>query len=70
MERPLKLFAYRLGRELHLDVDVIMSWQLDKIYEYMAFYMTEQDSFKEEYEESKISPEQRANALASFIGAK
>lgn len=59
MTRPIKRFAYQLGRELHMDVDIILAWPLKKIYEYMAFYRTESESWKKEYEESNMTAEQR-----------
>lgn len=46
------MFAHRLGRDRHIDVDVIMSWPLSKLYEHMAFYHTESDQFKESQKKS------------------
>ncbi len=46
MSRPFTLFAHRLGRDMHIDADVILSWPIDKIYRYMAFYITESEDFK------------------------
>jgi len=55
---------------MHMDVDIIMRWSLDKIYEHMAFYMSETPEWKEQYAESLISPEQKAQRLAQFLGGK
>lgn len=60
----------QLSREMHMDVDIIMRWSLDKIYEHMAFYMSETPEWKEQYAESLISPEQKAQRLAQFLGGK
>lgn len=68
MTRPIKLFAYRLGRDLGIDVEVIMNWPLNKIYEYMAFYLTDSDEFKEEYAEEQMTPEERSNQILKMLG--
>lgn len=53
-----------------MDVDVIMSWPLHKIYEYMAFYISETDEFKERAEEDAMTPEQKTNRLLQLLGGK
>lgn len=67
MTRPTKLFAYRLGRDIGLDVDVIMDWSMQKLNEYKAFYITETDEFKEAYKEEQMTPEQKANQLMQLF---
>lgn len=42
-----------------MDVDIIMSWQLDKIYEYMAFYMSEDDGWKQKNKQESMTQEQK-----------
>ncbi len=69
MARPLKLFCYKLGRELHIDVDVIMSWPTRKIYEYMAFFRTETDEFKAKIKEENMTPEERTAQMLKMLGA-
>ena len=69
MSRPVKHFAYQLGRDLHMDVDIIMSWPLKKIYEYMAFYITEDEDWKKDYVEDSMTDEQRHNNFANILGA-
>ncbi len=66
----MRHFCYQLGRELHMDVDVIANWPLDKIHEYMAFYLTETDNFKEEYADSKLTDEQRHKQMMAKLGVR
>lgn len=72
MSRPIKHFAYRLGDKLGLDVEVVMSWPVGKIYEYMAFYMTQNDEWLEKYKEEQLTPEERTAKIMQFLasGAK
>lgn len=67
MSRPLKLFAYKVGRELHKDVDEVMGWPLDKLYEYIAFYMTENESWKEKYSDSLINQEAKSKQIMQML---
>ncbi len=53
-----------------MDVDVIMSWPLCKIYEYMAFYLTESEEFKEQIREDNMTTEQKANQVLRLLGGK
>lgn len=70
MSRPIRRLAFKLGRELHIDVDVIMSWSLNKIYEYVAFYRTENDEWAKEYKDSNMTDEERMNEFAMILGAR
>ncbi len=70
MSRPIKLFAYRIGDKLGMDVDIIMAWPLKKIYEYMAFYVSETPEWQEKYKEDNLTPEDKARKLAQFLGGK
>lgn len=67
MQRPLKHFAYKLGRDLHMDVDIIMSWPVGKLYEYMAFYISEDSDWQEKYKEEQMTPEERTKRLMNFL---
>ncbi len=68
MSRPIKHFCYQLGRDLHMDVDIISAWSLSKLYEYMAFYVTETEKFKEQYKEDNMTPEERHEQLMKVMG--
>lgn len=72
MTRPLRHFAFRLGDKLGIDVDIIMSWPVRKLYEYMAFYITQDPDWVEKYKEDQLTPEQRTARLMQFLqsGAK
>jgi len=69
MSRPIKHFAYKLGDKLGLDVDIIMSWPVGKLYEYMAFYMTEDSEWLEKYKEEQLTPEERTKRLMQFLSS-
>lgn len=36
-----------------MDVDIILSWPMKKLYQYMAFYITETEEFKKKQKFSK-----------------
>lgn len=67
MTRPLRHFAYRLGDKLGIDVDIIMSWPVGKLYEYMAFYITQDQDWIDRYNEEKLTPEERTARLVQFL---
>lgn len=69
MTRPLRLMAYRIGREFGIDVDVVMRWPLAKLYEHMAFFVTETPEFQERYKEQTMTEEQRMRQIMNFIGS-
>lgn len=68
MNRPIKLFAYKVGENLHMDVDVIMKWPLDKLYEYMAYYYSQTEEFQEEMKDDAMTDEQRAKQIMKLLG--
>ena len=72
MTRPIKHFAYKLGDKLGLDVDIVMAWPVGKLYEYMAFYITQDPDWVEKYKEEQMTPEERTKRLMQFLssGAK
>lgn len=51
-----------------------MAWPLSKIYEYMAYYLTLTDDFKDNFKSKLVTPEQQRNllieALRSSMGIK
>ncbi len=51
-----------------MDVDVIMSWPLDKLYGYMAYYLTQSEDFKEKIKDENLTPEQRTKQLMQVLG--
>lgn len=53
-----------------MDIDVIMSWPLHKIHEYMAFYLSETEEFKEKLKDEALTPEERTNQLLQLLGGK
>lgn len=67
MTRPIRLFCHKLGRELGMDPDIIMTWSLSKIYENMAYYVTESDKFREDYKSQQLTPKQKMSQLAQFL---
>ena len=45
-----------------------MSWPLDKIYEYMAFYLTEDKDFQERVKDENMTPEERTQRMLQVLG--
>ncbi len=52
-----------------MDVDKVASWPLSKIYEHLAFCMTEDPEWYKEYEASQITPEQSRQLLIAAMKA-
>jgi len=51
--------AYKIGRDLHLDVDIIMRWPLSKFYEYVAFYITEDKEWQDKNVIKELTADQK-----------
>jgi hypothetical protein len=43
-----------VGQDYGIDVDIVLSWPISKLYRYMAFYITESDKFKEDNKKDKV----------------
>ncbi len=50
-----------------MDVDIIMSWPLDKLYEYMAFYMLEDEKCKDKLQEESLTQDQKNEKMMQLL---
>lgn len=75
MRRPYKRYLYGLSHKLGIDIDVISSWSVRKIAEYMAYDLTLSDEWRkkakaesEKDRQAEMTEEERAEMFKRVLG--
>lgn len=56
-----------MARDFKLDIDEVMSWKLNKLFRYMAFYLTENEDFrKKQLPTIELTADQVANKMGGW----
>ncbi len=59
--------CFKIGRDIKKDVDEIAEWPVQKIYEYMAFWLTENEDFKQKIKDESLTDEEKAQAIMNIL---